>query len=84
MHLPPYTVDMLLPEAHVGVEYDGPRHLLTKKKDIVRDAYILEVYGLPILRVTAESRIEDELDDFIEPFLDDVEERKIKMELALL
>lgn len=44
----PYVVDVYIPEMHVALEADGPRH--SKRKDALRDAVLLEQYGLPVLR----------------------------------
>ena len=47
---PPYTVDIYIPDAHMSVEVDGPHH--TKKRDEVRDTYLMETYNLPTIRIT--------------------------------
>lgn len=53
VEFPPYTVDIYVPELHVAVEYDGPMHdgYGQKKKDRIRDQYLIEEYGLPVLRI---------------------------------
>lgn len=47
----PYHLDIYLAESNLGVEIDGPRHSLTRKKDQARDEEINETYGIPILRI---------------------------------
>lgn len=44
----PYSLDVYLPEMHLGLEIDGPWH--NKKKDRKRDAAIKE-QGIDIVRV---------------------------------
>jgi very-short-patch-repair endonuclease len=46
---PPYRVDIYIPQFHVAVEVDGPSHGSTM--DGKRDAELLEVYCLPVLRL---------------------------------
>jgi len=47
-----YSVDLYLPEHHIGIEYDGPLHHLTHQEDAVRCANITKA-GLPLLHVTS-------------------------------
>lgn len=74
----PYTVDMVLPEPHVGIECDGHfSHKSRKSKDPQRDAFLLEKYGLPILRFVKVSQCNTQkVMDFINRWECDVEERK--------
>ena len=54
VEFPPYRVDIYLPDYHAAVEVDGPRH--SPKQDGVRDSYLLHLYRLPVLRVTADEK----------------------------
>ena len=45
---PPYTIDIYIPDYHLGVEVDGPHH--QEKKDRKRDNFLMETYELPIIR----------------------------------
>ena len=56
---PPYTVDIYLPDVHLGVEVDGPHHEL--KRDARRDEQLLNDYLLPVLHVSTKLRPEDAL-----------------------
>lgn len=47
---PPYRIDIYIPDAHIGIEVDGPHH--NKKKDKNRDKYLLDTYNLPIIRLS--------------------------------
>jgi len=47
---PPYKIDIYIPDAHIGVEVDGPHH--SEKKDKKRDKYLMDTYNLPIIRLT--------------------------------
>lgn len=75
---PPYRVDIYLPEWHIAVEIDGPWH--SRSSDAKRDAYLLETYGLPILRYGYKdmyvNRFTDAVVAFIERHSEDVQERK--------
>lgn len=67
--LPPYTVDIWLPEFYAAIEVDGPLH--SKAKDEVRDGYLELYYRVPTLRLTAKvwqktKHIEDQIVSFIE------------------
>ena len=50
IRFPPYTVDIYIPSAHIAVEVDGPHH--KKKKDEKRDKKLLDIYNLPVIRLT--------------------------------
>lgn len=76
---PPYTVDIYLPEWHIGVEIDGPQH--SAKKDRKRDDYLLENYGLYLLRLKVKDgidrdRVESQVLSFIDKHYEDSSERK--------
>jgi len=45
-----YSLDLFIPEMHVGIEFDGPFHW--KKRDAKRDAIIFEMEGISILRIS--------------------------------
>jgi very-short-patch-repair endonuclease len=77
---PPYTVDVYLPEWHLGLEIDGPFH--QKSRDESRDKFIEVYFGLPILRFNVangwvtRSRLKEEVTAFIEKHEATTEERK--------
>lgn len=50
----PYTVDIYVPELHVAVEYDGPKHdgQGQRNKDSERDQYLYDEYRLLVLRIS--------------------------------
>ena len=77
---PPYSVDIYLSEWHIGIEADGPLH--NARKDEKRDAYLLEEYGLSILRIPQKNfRTEDAKEailGFIDEQYEDSETRKRK------
>lgn len=75
----PYTLDVYLPEWHIGIEVDGPFHSATKDK--VRDRYLEEMYGLVILRINMKywnpkNSIKNKIRQFIEEQADSSDERK--------
>ncbi len=45
----PWELDFYLPEWHLALEIDGPWH--GPKRDVRRDADLLERYGIPTLRL---------------------------------
>lgn len=45
----PYSLDIYVADLNRGVEIDGPYH--NKKRDKVRDANILEIEGIEVVRV---------------------------------
>lgn len=49
--IPPYTIDIFLTEWKLAVEVDGPLH--NKKKDAIRDQWLLEYHNVPTLRLNA-------------------------------
>lgn len=51
-----YSLDCYLPEAHAGVECDGPTHRgrRAREYDQRRDAWIMQCAGIPVLRVTSD------------------------------
>lgn len=46
-----YSLDIYIPELKLGVEVDGSMHKLTRKRDAIRDANILDLEGIPIVRI---------------------------------
>jgi very-short-patch-repair endonuclease len=58
IEFPPYRVDIYIMSIHAAVEYDG-NHTF-KSRDKKRDAFLLERYCLPVLRLT-EFRPRDEI-----------------------
>lgn len=82
----PYTVDIYLPDWHIGIEVDGPYH--SKEKDAKRDNHLLKNYGLHILRVKTKNNVtkikfESMILGFIDQHYEDSEQRK-KTWLSLL
>lgn len=78
---PPYILDIYLPEWHLGIEVDGPYHL--KKHDKVRDQYLLERFGVIILRLKMkiyrrDVNIGEEITDFIDTWAGSENDRKQK------
>ena len=77
---PPYVVDIYLPEWHLGIEIDGPFHY--KNKDEVRDKFLAQYFGLPILRFNVKAgwvtrtRVQEEVVRFIEEYEPTTKERK--------
>lgn len=50
---PPFYGDVFIPELGIIVEFDGPIHKLTKKRDIERDRILRDEYGINrIVRIT--------------------------------
>jgi very-short-patch-repair endonuclease len=48
----PYEIDCYVEELNLGFEADGAPYHTWKRKDAVRDQRILEVYNIPILRLS--------------------------------
>mgnify|MGYP003396222828 CR=1 FL=1 len=49
----PYWIDCFVQELGIAVEYDGPSHGLSKKRDAKRDLELVNTYGiLRVVRVT--------------------------------
>jgi very-short-patch-repair endonuclease len=76
---PPYSVDIYLPEWHLGIEADGPYH--SKNKDKGRDTWLNERFGLILLRIDVKiwhnkRYIQDKIIEFIENNSDSLTERK--------
>lgn len=46
--VPPFAIDIFIPEYWVGAEIDGPFH--KRRRDEGRDEYLLTYYGIPIKR----------------------------------
>ena len=66
----PYYVDVYIQEVNVGVELDGPYHI-GKSRDLNRDKFILDNYGIKILRVKQKElkdvkKVEKKIIEFIE------------------
>lgn len=81
-HVGPYSLDCYLEELHLGFEADGQKYHKAAK-DAVRDAWILENSGIPILRIKdydLKRSNDPETVKMIEAFIDeygvDVKERK--------
>jgi len=85
----PYTVDCYLEEVHAAVEYDGRdwHHGSTAKsrKDTERDALLLSVAGVAVLRVrddevTASNlgNLKDRITAFVDECGEDVEVRRVR------
>ena len=47
-NVPPYYLDIYLPELKLGIELDGPMH--SRKKDAKRDGFIKRRYDIDIWR----------------------------------
>ncbi len=47
--LEPYWADIFIHDLNLVIELDGPNHL--KKRDSIRDAYLVETYGVSIWRL---------------------------------
>ena len=71
-----YRIDCYVKEFHIGVEYDGAGHSW-KKRDEKRDAFLMENFKLPILRVTDKNgyTVKD-ITDFIDLWAESSKERK--------
>lgn len=68
-----YSLDILVPEAWCGVEYDGLGHSQPRQveRDKVRDEWILRMAAIPILRVSPLMLHErDDLRDVLEQFFE--------------
>ena len=81
----PYTVDIYLPEWHLGIEVDGPFH--TKTKDKIRDQWLEERYGLLLIRLDmkfwrSKQYINDNILAFIEKYADTCIDRKSQWRLT--
>ena len=62
-----YSIDIYLPEFNLGIEYDGPMHSLSKKKDANRDYEIFIDTGIRLMRIKKiESDTKKAIMDFIE------------------
>ena len=78
VEFPPYCVDVYIPDFHVAVEVDGPQH--EKSRDVKRDATLLDIYALPVFRITITVVGKSEkwarsFAEFIDEWRDDVENR---------
>lgn len=77
----PYTLDLYLPDFHLCIEVDGPRH--SSKKDIARDQWMLGRYGVPTLRIKTKgawqshTKLEKEILAFLEEYADSYKERRM-------
>ena len=56
-----YSIDLALPEMALGLEIDGPSHGLSRKKDGLRDGWILANTGYRIIRVPVGTKRADVL-----------------------
>lgn len=75
----PYRLDCYLPEAHIGVEADGPGH--SKSRDRRRARAIYDNYRIPILHLSdaaikKEDRVREAVDGMIRDFAGNAAERK--------
>ena len=66
----PYLIDCFVPELRLGFELDGPYHI-GKSRDLNRDEFILDNYGIKILRVKQKElkdvkKVEKKIIEFIE------------------
>jgi very-short-patch-repair endonuclease len=75
---PPYWVDVYVREIHCGFEYDGMGHSW-KKRDRDRDSFLLDKYGLPIMRVNDDMN-EEEIVRFIDKWAVTAKDRKWRAE----
>ena len=75
VNFPPYTVDVLATELWIALEWDGPTHKLSKKKDQIRNEFLLEKYGLPTERFTSLENFDDRIKAIMEKWVEDVDER---------
>lgn len=66
VEFPPYRVDIYIMSIHAAVEYDG-NHTF-KSRDKKRDAFLLERYSLPVLRLTEFKPKDDVKNKLIEFF----------------
>lgn len=78
--MPPYCLDIFLPEWRIGLEIDGPMH--SKHKDKLRDEVIMNKYGVPILRISAlkwftKEKIKKEVTLFIETWEPSAQNRSL-------
>lgn len=61
-----FSIDIYLPEWHLGIEVDGPTH--SPRKDERRDGELWADYGLPILRLRHDTAL-DPAWELIEAFI---------------
>ncbi len=59
-----WHLDIYMKEMNLGVEVDGPQH--NRKKDKIRDAAILEEFGIPIVRIKVGTRKAEALEAILE------------------
>ncbi len=67
-----YVVDIYIPDLLLGVEIDGPYHL--KKKDRLRDEYLMDSFGIDILRIPDKDIKVSYRDEFTNIIMDRVKE----------
>jgi very-short-patch-repair endonuclease len=85
---PPYRLDLYLPDYHAAIEVDGPSH--SRKKDGVRDTWMLERYFVPTLRIKArgpwqsQEKLNKQIIEFLMIHSLDTEERKINWRTAYI
>lgn len=65
----PYRVDIYIPEWHLAIEADGPMH--NKWKDQKRDNFLLETYGVPVMRVSQNNYHKEACKKYILEFIED-------------
>lgn len=78
-----YFLDIFIEEYWVAFEYDGPTHsgLAARRRDEARDAEIMRVAGIPVLRVndallSSRDELEASVTRFIDSHVDTLEERR--------
>lgn len=72
---PPYTADIYLRREHVIIEYDGAHSF--HKRDRKRDAWFMENYNIPTLRITDVSNgVQHKIMEFVSHWIDSAEVRK--------
>lgn len=65
----PYSVDIYLPEWHLGIEIDGPSHSATR--DAKRDDFLMSKCHLPIMRIKAAGMDVNVIKKAVEEFIGD-------------
>jgi very-short-patch-repair endonuclease len=75
VEFPPYTADIYLRKEHVIIEFDGAHSF--HKRDARRDAYFIQNYKIPTLRVKDfNNGIEEKIMNFVLQWVGNSEERK--------
>lgn len=80
---PPYTLDLYLPDFHLCIEVDGPKH--SSKKDAARDDWMLERFGIPTLRIKPKgpwlgnNKLEEKILEFLNQHVETYKERRQRL-----